>query len=289
MEIISQRKLIKDFSILPRKNMGQNFIVQEEILNRIVECCGFTKEDIVVEIGAGLGGLTCRLAEQVKRVFAIEKDGKLATLLRTKIIRKSNVKIIHQDALRFDYQRAANEAGQALNVVGNLPFYIASLLTIELLKKGDHISGMVLMYQKEVAERITAQPGNKNYGFLTLMANLYADSVVVLSVGKEAFYPRPKVESKVIKFNLLPFPREPLEDEKFFAVFVKTLFSQRRKTLKNAIKAIGTFSSEFIERLFTEGTIDPNKRPETLTLREFVFLSNQLFLHLKMMNTSPNP
>jgi Dimethyladenosine transferase (rRNA methylation) len=106
MEIISQRRLIKDFSILPRKNMGQNFIVQEEVLNRIVECCGFTKEDIVVEIGAGLGGLTCRLAEQVKRVFAIEKDGKLATLLRTKIIRKSNVKIIHQDALRFDYSKS---------------------------------------------------------------------------------------------------------------------------------------------------------------------------------------
>jgi 16S rRNA (adenine1518-N6/adenine1519-N6)-dimethyltransferase len=285
VEIIPQRRLIKDFSILPRKNMGQNFIVQEEILNRIVECGGFTNEDVVVEIGAGLGGLTCRLAEQVKKVFAIEKDGKLATLLRTKIIRKSNVTIIHQDALRFDYQRVANEAGQALKVVGNLPFYIASLLTIELLKKGDHISRMVLMYQKEVAERITAQPGNKNYGFLTLMANLYADSMLVLSVGKEAFYPRPKVESKVIKFNLLPFPRESLEDEKFFIVFVKTLFSQRRKILKNAIKAIGTFSPEFIDKIFMEGKIDPNKRPESLTLKEFVFLSNQLFLQLKMMNT----
>jgi 16S rRNA (adenine1518-N6/adenine1519-N6)-dimethyltransferase len=288
VEIIPQRRLIKDFSILPRKNMGQHFIIQEEIFNRIIECCGFTKEDVVVEIGAGLGGLTCRLAEQVKRVFAIEKDGKLATLLRTKIIRKSNVKIIHQDALRFDYQRAANEAGQTLNVVGNLPFYIASFLTIELLKKGEHIARMVLMYQKEVAERITAQPGNKNYGFLTLMTNLYADSVEVLSVGKEAFYPRPKVESKVIKFNLLPFPREPLEDEKFFAVFVKKLFSQRRKTLKNAIKSIGTFSSEFIERIFREGTIDPNKRPEALTLREFAFLCNRLFLHLKMVSTQTN-
>jgi 16S rRNA (adenine1518-N6/adenine1519-N6)-dimethyltransferase len=106
----------------------------------------------------------------------------------------------------------------------------------------------------------------------------------VLSVGKEAFYPRPKVESKVIKFNLLPFPREPLEDENFFLFFVKTLFSQRRKTLKNSMKATGTFPSEFIERLFRESTIDPKKRPETLTLKEFVFLSNQLFLHLKTMN-----
>ncbi|HPD61530.1 MAG TPA: 16S rRNA (adenine(1518)-N(6)/adenine(1519)-N(6))-dimethyltransferase RsmA, partial [Thermodesulfobacteriota bacterium] len=236
-------------------------------------------------IGAGLGGLTCRLAEQAKKVFAIEKDAKLATLLRTKIIRKSNVEIIHQDALHFDYQRAANETGQTLTVVGNLPFYISSLLTIELLKKREHISRMVLMYQKEVAERITAQPGNKNYGFLTLMTNLYADSVMVLSVGKEAFYPRPKVESQVIKFNLLPFPREPLEEEKFFTVFVKALFSQRRKTLKNAIKAVRTFPSEFIERIFTEARIDPHKRPEELTLKEFVFLSNRLSLQLKMMNT----
>ena len=285
MEIIPQRKLIKDFSILPRKNMGQNFIILEEILDHIVECCSFSKEDVVVEIGAGLGGLTCRLSEKVKRVFAIEKDGKLANLLRTNILRKNNVTIIHQDALHFDYLKAADEAGQALVVVGNLPFYIASLLTIELLKKGNHISRMVLMYQQEVAERITAQPGNKNYGFLTLMANLYSDSVVVLSVGKEAFYPRPKVESKVIKFNLLPFLREPIEDENFFKVFVKTLFSQRRKTLKNAMKSTGTFSSEFFERLFMEGAINPMRRPETLTLKEFVFLSNKLFLRLKMMNS----
>jgi 16S rRNA (adenine1518-N6/adenine1519-N6)-dimethyltransferase len=289
VQIIPQRTLIKDLKILPRKNMGQNFIIQEQVLDHIVEFCDLTQDDVVIEIGAGLGGLTCRLAEQVKRVFAIEKDGKLATLLRTKIIRKSNVTIVHQDALRFDYVRAAEEAGQSLKVVGNLPFYIASLLTIELLKKGKYISQMLLMYQKEVAERITAQPGNKNYGFLTLMANLYADAVVALSVGKEAFYPRPKVDSKVIKFNLLPFVREPLEDEKFFTAFVKTLFSQRRKTLKNAIRAVGTFPPEFVERLFTEGAIDPIKRPETITLKEFVFLSNQSFLHLKMMNTSSNP
>jgi 16S rRNA (adenine1518-N6/adenine1519-N6)-dimethyltransferase len=116
----------------------------------------------------------------------------MANLLRTKIIRKSNVTVVHQDALRFDYVRAAEEAGKPLVVVGNLPFYIASLLTIELLKKGKHISKMVLMYQKEVAERITARPGNKDYGFLTLMANLYADAMTVISVGKEAFYPHPK-------------------------------------------------------------------------------------------------
>lgn len=262
--------------------MGQNFLVQEEILNRIVECCDFSRDDVVIEIGAGLGGLTSRLAEQVKHVIAIEKDGKLANLLRTKIIPGRNVTIVHQDAIRFDYVRAASESGHTLKVVGNLPFYIASLLTIELLKKAKYVSQMVLMYQKEVAERITARPGNKDYGFLTLMAHLYSDPVSVLSVGKEAFYPPPKVDSEVVKFTLLGCPREPLEDEIFFGSFVKALFSQRRKTLKNAMKTFGTVPVEFVERLFAEGGIDPQKRPETLTLKEFVFLSNRLFLQLKM-------
>jgi 16S rRNA (adenine1518-N6/adenine1519-N6)-dimethyltransferase len=285
VQIIPQRKLIKDFSILPRKNMGQNFIIQEEILEQIVACCDFSKDDVVIEIGAGLGGLTCRLAEKVKQVFAIEKDGKLANLLRTKIIRKSNVTIVHQDALCFDYTRVFEDVGKPYKVVGNLPFYIASLLTIELLKKGKYISHMLLMYQKEVAERITAQPGNKHYGFLTLMANLYTDAFPVVSVGKKAFYPQPKVDSEVVKFDLLPVPREPIEDENFFASFIKTLFSQRRKTLKNAIKSAGNFHPEFIARIFVEGGIDPKNRPETLTLKEFAFLANKLFLHLKLKNT----
>ncbi|HAX99245.1 MAG TPA: ribosomal RNA small subunit methyltransferase A [Candidatus Atribacteria bacterium] len=279
MEVV---KLIKDFSVHPRKKMGQHFIVKNEVLTSIVSLGNFQKEDIVVEIGAGLGGLTTLLAERARIVLAIEKDGNLVNLLRTKIIKNKNVKIIHQDALNFDYYKAATEEGKLLKVVGNLPYNIASLLTIELLKKGEAISSMLLMYQKEVAERIIAQPGNKNYGFLTLMANLYSDSEEILSVGRESFYPRPKIESKLIKFNLLPSPREKLEDVIFFTFVIKTLFSQRRKKLRNSIKPLlgNTISGKIIENLFEDGGIDPNQRPETLTLKEFSFLCNQLFINL---------
>ena len=278
-----QKKLIKDFSIRPRKSLGQHFLVKEEIFNRIVALGNFQKEDIVVEIGAGLGGLTSCLAERVKMVLAIEKDGKLANLLRTKIIKKSNVKIIHQDALEFDYTHAASEVGCPLKIAGNLPFNIASHLTIELLKKRDSVVSMVLMYQKEVAERIVARPGNKNYGFLTIMVGLYADAEEILSVGKEAFYPQPKVDSKVIKFNLLSCPREELENEKYFSTVVKAAFSQRRKKLRNAFKSIaGTqLAPEFIEHLCHENKIDPNQRAESITLKEFACLSNQLFMQLR--------
>jgi 16S rRNA (adenine1518-N6/adenine1519-N6)-dimethyltransferase len=275
-------KLIKVFSIRPRKRLGQNFIIKEEILDKIVELCHFQKDDTVVEIGAGLGGLTSRLAARVDTVLAIEKDWKLANLLRTKIIKQKGVKIIHQDALLFDYQLAASNAGRPIKVVGNLPYNIASPLTIELLKKRNCIEKMVLMYQKEVADRLTAIPGNKKYGFLTIIATLYADVMPSLSVGKDAFYPRPRVESTLISFKPLPCLREKLENEKYFTMVVKSAFSQRRKKLRNALKSTegADLSSDFIEMICRETGIDPNRRGETLTLKEFARLSNHLFFAL---------
>lgn len=284
MEVVipSQMKLIKAFSIRPRKSLGQNFIIKEEILDKIVELCHLQKDDTVVEIGAGLGGLTSRLAARVDTVLAIEKDWKLANLLRTKIIKQKRVKVIHQDALLFDYQLAASNAGRPIKVVGNLPYNIASPLTIELLKKRNCIEKMVLMYQKEVADRLTALPGNKKYGFFTIIVNNYADVEPFLSIGKEAFYPRPKVESALISFKPLPCPREKLENEKYFTMVVKSAFSQRRKKLRNALKSTegADLSSDFIETICSETGIDPNRRGETLTLKEFARLSNHLFFAL---------
>ena len=280
MEPISQKKLIKELSIRPQKRLGQNFIVKDEILNRIVERGNFQPNDMVVEIGAGLGGLTTRLAEKAKTVLAIEKDAKLANLLRTKIIKQKNIKIIHQDALRFDYDWACSEAGRPLKIAGNLPFYIASPLTIDLLKKIGQIESMILMYQKEVADRILAAPGNKNYGFLTIMANLYADLEMVLAVGKDAFYPQPQVDSKVIRFKLLNKPRERLENENFFIRVVKSAFSQRRKKLRNSLRSISKtdLPTDVIEKICRAVQIDPDQRGETLNLKQFALLSNQMIL-----------
>ena len=277
--IPSQMKLIKELSIHPRRSLGQHFLIDEKILDQIVRLGNFQKDDIVVEIGPGLGGMTTRLATEVEMVLAIEKDRKLVNLLRTQIIKEKRVKIIHQDAFHFDYQLAAIKTGRPLKIIGNLPFNIASPLTIELLNKGKCIEEMMFMYQKEVAERIMALPGSKNYGFLTVMANLYADIKPILLVGKEAFYPQPKVESMVINFKLLPNLREELENEKFFIMVVKSAFGQRRKKLRNALRSlkIGDLSAEFIESVCNEVNIDPNRRGETLNLKEFALLSNHLF------------
>jgi len=285
MEVTGQKKLIQNFFVKPRKSLGQHFLVQEEIFDKIIEHCNLTSDDVVVEIGAGLGGLTTRLAKQVKMVLAIEKDGNLVNLLRTKIIKNKNIKIIHQDALIFDYHQAAQEAGKPLKVIGNLPFFIASPITFKLLRKREAIETMIFMYQKEVAERLVALPGNKNYGLLTVIANLYADLKPILAVGKEAFYPRPKVDSKVIKFDLLPQPRLAVKNEEFLLLVVKSLFAQRRKKLRNAIRTLinNKVSLEFAERIFAEITINPDQRPEMLTLEKFVGLSNRLFEELKFV------
>ena len=273
----SQRRLIRQYSIYPRKSLGQHFLVDEEVLDEIVQLCKLQSEDTVVEIGPGLGGLTIRLADRVKTVLAIEKDGKLASLLRTQIVKQKNVKVIHQDAFYFDYQSAATQSGHPLKVVGNLPYNIASPLTIELLKKRDCIESLVGMYQKEVAERITASAGNKDYGILTVVVNLYADAVQALSVGKEAFYPRPKVDSSLIHFKLLPYPREKLENEQYFIAMVKAAFTQRRKKVRNALRTSGraALSPDSIEMICSEAGIDPNRRGETLTVQEFARLANR--------------
>jgi len=279
----SQRQLLKKFSLRPRKSLGQNFIIDEEILNKIVEMCYCHKDETVIEIGAGLGGLTSRLAVQAKMVLAIEKDKKLSQLLKTKIIKQNNIKIIQQDALHFDYETAASIAGGPLKVVGNLPYVIASRLTIKLLKTKKCIKEMILMYQKEVANRLTSQPGNKNYGFLTIIANLYADIEPLFSLGKEVFYPRPKVESALVRFKVLSQPREYLINERYFFMLVKSAFSQRRKKLRNALSPKSShLSSDIIERVCREMDLDPGRRGETLSLKEFALLSNNLFSFLNL-------
>jgi len=248
------------------------------MLDKIVHLCQLQKDDTVVEIGPGLGGLTTRLAERVKTVLAIEKDGKLANLLRNQIVKQKNIKVIHQDAFYFDYQLAASQSGCPLKVVGNLPYNIASPLTIELLKKRGCIESLVCMYQQEVGRRITASADTKDYGILTVFVNLYADTAQLLLVGKEAFYPQPKVDSAIISFSLLPNPRESLENEQYFVTVVKSAFSQRRKKLRNALRTCGPsdLSPEFIEMVCRETGIDPNRRGETLTVKEFARLANHL-------------
>ncbi len=275
----SQRQLLREFAIKPKKSLGQNFIVKEEVLDAIVELCELDDTDYVVEIGAGLGGLTCRLRDRARGVFAIEKDRRLAHILEDKIIKSKRVKVVQADALMFDFERAASAAGARLTVVGNLPYNVGSRLTLELLRKHGLIKKMVLMYQREVADRITALPGKKDYGLLTVVSNLHADVQPVLTIGREAFYPKPKVDSRMLRFTLLDHPRCYLENENYFLNVVKAAFSQRRKKLKNALKVIKGMPVpvDSIAATFEEEDLDPQRRGETLSVEEFCRLANSLY------------
>lgn len=286
-EYPSQLHLLKQYGIQPKKSLGQNFIINDAVLDRIVTLCDLHADDRVVEIGAGLGGLTLRLADRAAVVFAVEKDKRLAHLLAEKIIKSKRVKVIQQDALLFDYPRAADAAGGQLVVVGNLPYNVASRLTVELIRQREYFKKMILMYQREVAERMTAQPGGKEYGVLTLLCNLHAEMTPLLSIGKEAFYPRPQVESKLLYFKFLPSPRVPVENEGWFIAVVKAAFAQRRKKLKNALKNIGgrELPNELVQVACETAGVDSDRRGETLDLAEFSRLASQLFSMLKTPET----
>ena len=249
------------------------------MLDSIVDRCDLKQTDYVVEIGAGLGGLTCRLQDRAQGVFAIEKDRRLAHFLKTQMVKSKATKVIHQDAFLFDFERAASVAGSPLVVVGNLPYSVASRLTLDLVRKHLVIKKMVLMYQKEVGERITALPGTKAYGFLTVVCNLHADITIFLEVGKNAFFPKPKVDSQVLGFTVLPVPRFKVENEQYFLNVVKSAFAQRRKKLRNALKTIKGMPvpTDIIDVTLEKENLDPNRRGETLSVEEFCRLANGLF------------
>ncbi|HNR14516.1 MAG TPA: 16S rRNA (adenine(1518)-N(6)/adenine(1519)-N(6))-dimethyltransferase RsmA [Thermodesulfobacteriota bacterium] len=274
----SQLQLIKHYGIRPKKSLGQNFIIRNDILDQIVGFCELDGSEWVVEIGAGLGGLTVRLADSAAMVLALEKDKQLAQVLENEIGRNKRIKIIRHDALLFDYHYAASTAGTRLVVAGNLPYNVASRLTVELIARRECFSRMVFMYQQEVAERIMALPGTKDYGVLTLLCNLHTDVHQLLSIGKDAFYPRPKVESTLLRFTFLPSSRVPVENEGYFTAVVKAAFSQRRKKLKNALRKVAgmELSSDVVEAGCIAAGVDPGRRGETLDLREFALLANQL-------------
>lgn len=253
---------------MTKKYLGQNFLYDPAILKRMIQVAQLSKEDTVVEIGPGPGRLTKMLAERVKKLIAIELDDELFEKLRGDFIGYNNVELIHGDALKFPFEEIGN-----FKVVANIPYYITTPIIFRLLDAKAHLKTMTLTIQKEVAERIAADPGGKDYGVLSIMVQYYSQPRLKFIIKKEAFRPMPRVDSAVIHIKILERPSVVVQDEQMFFKVMKTAFSHRRKTLSNSLKSLG---NDMKDKLIQAG-IDPQRRPETLSLEEFARLSDNLF------------
>jgi len=285
MNLTQETKFImKKYNITANKNYGQNFLIDENVVNGIVESAEITKNDLVIEIGPGLGTLTSALLDKAGKVICIELDTKMLDILNDRFSLYENFELINNDVLKVDLQNLINENLQnfkTAKVVANLPYYITTPIIMKLLEDNLKLDSITVMVQKEVAERLTEQPGGKNSGAITYSINYYTTPNLVLDVPNSSFIPSPKVDSSVINLKLLDKPRvKPLAETLFFKV-IKTAFLQKRKTLLNTL-LIGKFGDrEFLEKMLTDLNIDLKIRGEKLTLEQFREISDYIYENKK--------
>lgn len=266
-----------------KKSLGQNFLIDTNILNRIVDHANLTEESGAIEIGPGIGALTEQLLRRSKKVVAFEIDQRLLPILEETLAPYSNKKIIHQDVLKADVASIVAEefAGiEDVMVVANLPYYVTTPIIMKLLEDKLPIRGIVCMLQKEVAERIAAKPGNKDYGSLSIAVQYYTEAETVMIVPKTVFVPQPNVDSAVIRLTVRKTPRVSVKDEAFFFTVTRASFAQRRKTILNNLTSQLPAGKEKKEQILTslsEANIEPTRRGETLSIEEFAVLSDTLY------------
>lgn len=270
---ISTKHLLRTYGLSPRKRFGQNFLLDRNIANKIVALAGLSQSDIVIEIGPGLGILTERFVDTGAKVVAIELDRKLVEVLQKRFLGVKNLEVINEDALQFSYRGLSQRYSKRLKVVSNLPYNTSTPILFKFLDERDAFFSLLLMLQREVAERIVAVPGTKDYGVLSVFMQLYTNVKIEFSVPPSVFYPRPEVYSSLVRFNILDRPKVEVKDHTLYQQVVKAAFGRRRKTLFNALKTLG-LPSPFLDKVFKKSGIDPKRRGETLTLEEFGRLSN---------------
>lgn len=266
--------------VRPRKALGQNFLIDEDVIAAIVNGSAVSKDTLVIEIGPGTGALTLPLAEAAGRVIAVELDEDMIQGLRVKTFGLDNVEIVHQDILETDIKSLASEAMaehglRELRIIGNLPYYITTPIIMKLLESDTGAASITVMMQKEVADRIAADPGTRASGAITYPVHYHARVSEIAFVPKECFYPEPKVDSAVLKLDLRDEPAVSVRDEGLMMRCVKAGFSMRRKTLINSLARLG-YDKETLSKALDAAGIDPSRRAETLTLEEFARLSDNL-------------
>jgi 16S rRNA (adenine1518-N6/adenine1519-N6)-dimethyltransferase len=276
------KEILDQYGFSFKKSLGQNFLIDTNILRKIVDAAEISAETGAIEIGPGIGALTEQLARRAKKVVAFEIDQRLLPILADTLSPYGNVRIIHQDVLKADiHQVIADEFTNIADimVVANLPYYVTTPIIMKLLTDRLPIRGMVVMLQKEVADRLAAKPGTKDYGSLSIAVQYYTEAEVVMTVPRTVFIPQPNVDSAVIRLIKRKKPPVAVNDETFFFQVVRASFAQRRKTiLNNLVNNLpnGKAMKGQIESSLANANIDPRRRGETLTMEEFAALSNAL-------------
>lgn len=279
------KEIIEKHGFTFKKSFGQNFLTDTNILNKIVNAADLNDEVGVIEIGPGIGALTEFIARKAKKVVAYEIDPRLIPILAETLAPYDNVKVIHQDILKADVASMIEEEFKDVKyiaVVANLPYYITTPILMGLIEKKLPIDWYVTMMQKEVAERLSANPGSKDYNALSIAVQYYTEAKIALNVPKTVFIPAPNVDSSVVKLTKREQPAVAVTNEDFFLEIVHAAFKQRRKTIQNNLNSyFGSLTKEEVTQLLEEAGIVPSRRGETLTIEEFGHLANVFYKHIQ--------
>lgn len=274
-------EVLQKYDFTFQKKFGQNFLIDTHVLDKIISAAHITREDMVLEIGPGIGTMTQYLAEAAGKVIAVEIDKNLIPILSDTLSEYQNVRIINEDVLKLDLRKLADEenGGKAIKVVANLPYYITTPIIMGLFENHVPVESITVMVQKEVADRMQSGPGSKDYGALSLAVQYYAEPYIVANVPPNCFMPRPKVGSAVIRLTRHKEPPVEVKDEKLMFDIIRASFNQRRKTLANGLNNSDkiTCSKEIITEAIEKLGKGPSVRGEALSLQEFASLSNDIF------------
>ena len=270
--------IMKKYGFKFSKGLGQNFIIDENIVEKILNGADISENDFILEVGPGIGVMTKAMAERAKKVVSVEIDSTLIPVLEETLAESNNVKIINEDILKLDINKVIEEEfnGVAPKVIANLPYYVTTPIIMRFLEENIPVEDIVVMIQKEVGERIGASPNSKTYGSLSVVIQYYSNPTVVAKVPRTVFMPQPNVDSIVVRLNILKSPKVELLDKEIFFKTVKSAFSMRRKTLLNTISAGFSMDKEMVRNIFEKADIDYKRRGESLSIYEFAELSNKI-------------
>ena len=281
MNLIQETKFIMNkYQVSANKSYGQNFLIDEDVVLGICEKANISKDDLIIEIGPGLGTLTARLLEKAGKVIAVELDTKMIHILNDRFSLYDNFKLINDDILKVDLNKLISDELDSLKkvkIVANLPYYITTPIIMKLLEEKLNIDSITVMVQKEVAERLCCSPGTGDTGAITYTINYYTKPEIVLDVPKESFIPSPKVDSNVINLQILNNPSVMVKDEGTLFKVIKFAFMQKRKTLLNSLSNSRMNSKEYFEKMLLDLNIDLKIRPEKLSLEDFARISDYIY------------